>query len=318
MSLPVLLCSWLLLAAAPAAAAPCRCAAADDAEQRQPYFFALGDWGRGGSAPQRAVAARMADVAQAVAAAPAFVLSTGDNVYPSGVSGPDDRRFKASFSDVYASPPLRTAPWYAVLGNHDVRTDRGRGQAGEPLASDSRWFLRLGAVTPRLGLLAGRLDLFLLDTNRGADQLRPALQAALRDPAARAPWRVVAGHHPVFSYGEHCDGQGDGGGCAKMRWLPDVLRRGGVRVYLSGHDHDLQVLRAPDDPVLYVVTGAGSAVRAGEFEGVATDPAVASAEFMRAAPGFVRVQVAEDQLTVAVHTTADGGAEPARVVQLPL
>lgn len=43
-----------------------------------------------------------------------FVISTGDNFYEDGVTGPDDSAFNDSFFNIYTAPSLQKQ-WY--LGN---------------------------------------------------------------------------------------------------------------------------------------------------------------------------------------------------------
>ena len=78
-------------------------------------FEIVGDWGRG-TDDQRRVASAMAKVAGDLNCR--FVISTGDNFYPSGVSGVDDPRWVKDFESVYSESSLM-GPWYSVLGNHD-------------------------------------------------------------------------------------------------------------------------------------------------------------------------------------------------------
>jgi hypothetical protein len=56
---------------------------------------------------QSAVAALMAAVA--AQQAPEFVISTGDNAYPHGLSSHVDRTFNKSFTAVYHHPALQVS-----------------------------------------------------------------------------------------------------------------------------------------------------------------------------------------------------------------
>ncbi len=42
--------------------------------------------------------------------APSMVISTGDNFYESGLTGPNDPYFAATFKDVYTHPSLQARP----------------------------------------------------------------------------------------------------------------------------------------------------------------------------------------------------------------
>ncbi|KAM8793912.1 tartrate-resistant acid phosphatase type 5 [Eudromia elegans] len=70
--------------------------------------------------------------------------------------------------------------------------------------------------------------------------------AAARD----ATYVLVAGHHPLWSAGEH------GPAPCLVRWLRPLLRRHRVSAYVSGHDHDVQFL--VEGGVAFVVSGAGN------------------------------------------------------------
>jgi hypothetical protein len=41
-----------------------------------------------------------------------FIISTGDNLYENGWTGPDDEQFSTSFSNIYTQKSLQTT-WYS-------------------------------------------------------------------------------------------------------------------------------------------------------------------------------------------------------------
>jgi hypothetical protein len=71
----------------------------------------IGDWGRMGNGNQRRAAQMMADVASCMP--PAFVISTGDNFYESGLKSANDIQFQESFVKVYHHPQLQVG-WRPV------------------------------------------------------------------------------------------------------------------------------------------------------------------------------------------------------------
>jgi len=54
-----------------------------------------------------------------------FILSTGNNFYPSGTTSTTDPQFKTSFLDIYDQISLRNLTWYPVLGNVDYYSSPG-------------------------------------------------------------------------------------------------------------------------------------------------------------------------------------------------
>ncbi len=73
-------------------------------------FIVVGDWGRQGQYHQQDVAMQMALVGAMLR--PQFVISTGDNFYPSGLKRENDTQIFDSFTGVYEYPSLK-GPWYS-------------------------------------------------------------------------------------------------------------------------------------------------------------------------------------------------------------
>lgn len=256
-------------------------------------FIALGDWGRRGGHHQRDVARQMG--AWAGSAGSRFTLTTGDNFYESGVDSPADPHWRESFEDVYTAPALQR-PWYPALGNHDYRGDPGAQVAYS--AASPRWRMpgRFYAVPPEAGPEA-LLQVFVIDTQpivhgcagrvnpgvdaRIAENLRcqdADFQLAWLDRAlatSPAPWKLVVGHHPVYSGGLH------GSTAILVDRLRPILERRGVAAYINGHDHDLQHIRR--GAMHYIGSGGGSALRpTGRIEGTLFAQSLAGFALFRA------------------------------------
>jgi tartrate-resistant acid phosphatase type 5 len=267
-------------------------------------FVAIGDWGRKGEPVQRAVASSMGEAAREVQSR--FVISSGDNFYPGGVTSIADPHWRQSFEDVYVDPSLQTT-WYASLGNHDYR---GVPQAQVDYSRHSRRW-RMPAPYYRVpGSILGvpSLDLFVMDTSPFVDDLsidervqqlcrghwweqetQPQiawLKAALA--RSRAPWKIVVGHHPIYS-GAHGDSP------VLIARVAPILEAFAVQAYINGHDHDLQHVRR--GRVDYICTGAGA-----EASNVRK---VAGTRFCVGRPGFAAFRLGEDALELQFRA-ADG------------
>lgn len=185
-----------------------------------------------------------------------FGLTLGDNFYPEGLASADDPRWESQWERLYSPLGVR---FYAILGNHDHRA------AGSPEAEQKRSGKSATWCLPRpwYTYTAGPVQLFAIETTvydepavvegiDGAAQL-DWLDKALA--ASNARWKIVYGHHPIYSNGEH--GKEGNGALPRIKGpLLPLLRKHKVDVYLAGHDHDLQAL-APEDGVHFFVSGAG-------------------------------------------------------------
>ena len=225
-------------------------------------FLVVGDWGRDGAAHQTAVANRMGEVADAMGGID-FVVSTGDNFYTFGVGSAKDPQWETSFERIYTHPEMQV-PWHATLGNHDYG---GFAEAQIERHGVGRWKMPYFWHS-RIGAKCGhpQADLFFIDTvawqgdeswwwslhgskptpERQRDQIR-WLDASLA--ASTAPFKLVFGHHGIYSIGKH-------GGEKKMAELDDLLRHHRVAAYINGHDHCMYHVthRGMD----YICSGAGS------------------------------------------------------------
>ena len=86
-----------------------------------------------------------------------------------------------------------------------------------------------------------------MDTSNPVPQLR-WLRTQLQK--SKAQWKIVMGHHTLYSGGVHGDNE-------KLRPLLEPLfMKYKVDIYLSGHDHHLELLK-PINGVYYIVSGGG-------------------------------------------------------------
>jgi tartrate-resistant acid phosphatase type 5 len=191
-------------------------------------FLVIGDWGRGSTAQKRLAVAlgRIADEVRA-----RFVISTGDNFYPAGVTSVEDPQWRTSFEEMYDAPSLMI-PWYPVLGNHDHRGSVGAQMAY--MQRSSRWRMS-GAYYKQSKVLAdGFAEFFFIDTTAilrhhaswfgrfsMSDQIA-WLESEL--PSSTARWKIVVGHHPAYSGEPGKDSR------ALIDWLVPLLERHRVQV----------------------------------------------------------------------------------------
>lgn len=232
-----------------------------DAEAGGLNLLAIGDWGSPGAA---AVGAAMDDWAAEMA--PHAVISTGDHFYPSGVRSVDDPQWQSGFEDVFTAPGLQ-CPWHAVLGNHDH--DGSIEAQIAYSAKSARWRMPARYFSWSASLPDGGLaDFFFIDTTpvyngtHGFTTTFIPLESFVVEQfrwlddalaASRADWKIVVGHHPVFSGGVH------GASWGLIRYLKPMLEAHGVRIYLNGHDHHLEHIVV--DGVHYLTSGGGSEPR---------------------------------------------------------
>ncbi len=219
-----------------------------DGKSGPTHVAGFGDWGyRGSRSGQEAVE----NAIKKIHAANPFQLgiTLGDNFYPAGVASVTDVIWRDLWENAYNKMGI---PFFASLGNHDYD---GNPQAEVDYSSKSTtWRMPFRYYT----FTAGPIQFFALDTDEGT-----AGRILFRKPwsdtqakwladeleKSKATWKIVYGHHPVYSDGHHGD---DKRLIAKL--LP-ILKKYKVDLYLAGHEHDMQ--HHQRDGMSFVIVGAG-------------------------------------------------------------
>ena len=217
-------------------------------------IYVIGDWGTGGKL-QRRVAQGMRNRIAKSGVPPAIILSTGDNIYPSGVDSADDQQWGSKYTSIYAGIDV---PWWAILGNHD---HRGNVDAQVAYSKNNRQWNMPGRtwstvlpVTSSTSLgITGIDTTTLMQKHDGWKKQLAWLDETLA--ASKATVNIVAGHHPLRSYGHYGDS------AFLITHVKPLLDTHKVRLYTSGHDHDLQGIKNPSDAFGCLVSGAGGGTR---------------------------------------------------------
>ncbi|MCX5945421.1 MAG: metallophosphoesterase [Cyanobacteria bacterium] len=222
--------------APPASARPLVAQAPASQSPTKLRWLATADSGSG-DGKQQAVADQMATVQRRHPVD--LVILAGDNIYNNG----EMSRVDVAFTRPYSALLQAGVPFHAVLGNHDIRTANGDPQVTyRPFGMAGRWY----------NLRRGPVEFFMLDTNVNANWGRqlPWLRSSLA--ASKAPWKVVVGHHPIYSaglYGNDAD--------AQARLAP-LFKKFGVQLYINGHEHDYERTKVIEGTT-YLTLGIGGA-----------------------------------------------------------
>ena len=127
-----------------------------------------------------------------------FGITLGDNFYSVGMESPSDPRWQTQWEQVYG--PLGV-PFYAALGNHDW------GHPDSPAAEilytkqTTTWRMPSSYYT----FTAGSVQFFALDTQSVALSERQLRWLDEELSRSQARWKVVYGHHPIYSGGAYED-----------------------------------------------------------------------------------------------------------------
>lgn len=268
-------------------------------------FLVFGDWGRNGEFHQKPVSNQMNIASKTLGAR--FIVSVGDNFYPDGVISTQDPQWKYSFEDIYPQYDLNM-PWLIALGNHDYN---GSIEAQIDYSKVSRrWILPSNyySKTFKLPKNEGEVLFLVIDTNPfvskyatydgmmsenvkkqdTAAQLQ-WLKSELQNKSKNVKWVVVVGHHPLYSGGARKTSDET----EEIRAVFEpIFQQYKVDAYLTGHEHDLQIIQPKGIHTVQYLSGAGSAIRpSGEREGT---------KFAVSDGGFMAFSLTEKMLNVQV------------------
>ncbi len=170
-----------------------------------------------------------------------LVLMTGDNIYEDGAI----ERVGATFGRPYRFLREQKVPFYAVLGNHDIRTKNGVDQVNYSAFNiQGRYYT----------FTKGIVQYFALDTNSNANWSKQLIWLEKNLAKSTATWKIVFGHHPLYSSGVH------GSSSELIARLSPLFARYGVHLYINGHDHDYERTK-PIEGTTYLTCGAGAKTR---------------------------------------------------------
>ena len=292
-------------------------------------FIALGDYGVGivnGEAGRRQQAVAATMEALAASHPVRFLLSLGDNIY----HGPDDRLEQSGDEDddwyfTFYQPYrylIDHLPLYPTAGNHDgsdTESNDDRAQLADNFHLEERFGphqdRRRASLEPGLFYrldVGALLELVCIDTTWGEhvgvhyfddDRHRPWVDDAFPPQAGGggARWRIPFCHHPPYCAGPHHRSMP-----AQLTSLIPRYARGGVRLVLSGHEHNFQWGRVGD--LHHVVSGAGAKLdedRPGRWDEAGTIDWAAEAHCLL-------IEVGPDRLVVTPYGALgpDGTPEP--------
>ena len=262
-------------------------------------FIALGDFGRVGNYYQKEVAKAMGEAM--IVLDGEFVISVGDNFYPNGVASTQDYHWHSSFEQIYTDPALYT-DWYVALGNHDyqgnVQAQIDYTKVSRRWQMPDRYFSKTFELDDKSKVLLVVMDtnpfidnylkkdkytdLREQDTEKQMEWLKQTL--ATTDPTIQ--WKIVVGHHPLYSGGKRKDSE-DTKGFEKK--FADFFDQHKVDAYICGHEHDLQIIKPKNRYTTQFLSGAASEVRpSGTMEHTI---------FAAAEPGFMTFSIHGNQLT---------------------
>ena len=233
------------------------------------HFMAVGDWGRNGADHQLAVAQQMGQWADQHPND--FIISTGDNFYPSGVVSEHDPLWHYSFENIYTAFSLQW-DWYPILGNHDYKSDPDAQVRYSNISR--RWKMPARYYSKTFTLKDDKKVLMaFIDTNPMIPEFysnseygphvagqQPEKQLAWLDQLlgkSDAHWKIVVGHHPLYTAGPRTTNYDT---LAVRKVLESIFEKRGVDIYLSGHEHSLQHLKVEGKGFHQFISGAGSEV----------------------------------------------------------
>ena len=224
-----------------------------------------------------------------------FALSLGDNIYPRGVKNIRDKKFQTAFELPYKRFSLENEmDFWMALGNHDW--------AGNTSAQiNYSFYSKLWRMPNRyfsVPYLPNWLHIYVLDTDRTYNSkwyslskersflrnFKKQLNEARKHLCHKPGWKILAGHHPIYSTGRKKNKKKEKRLRRAMQALMDDCK---VDLYLSGHEHHLEHI---ETPTFYSIISGSAAEFRDTPERRIEDDQVKSI-FRATQLGFVRLEV---------------------------
>ncbi len=242
-------------------------------------FLAFGDYGVGitnGEAGRRQQGVARTLEKLSASHPVRFLVGLGDNIYHGeedalAQSGDEDDDWYLTYYEPYRYL-IDHLPMYPTAGNHDGADEESsddRAQLADNFHIDTRFGRRVaqGRASLDPGLfyalrVGGLVEMVCVDTSWGEEEgvhdfederAKRWLEEVLPPDGGSGPsptWRIPFCHHPAYCAGPHHENMG-----AQIEHVVPLYRRSGVRLVLSGHEHNFQ--HGHVDGIDYIVSGAG-------------------------------------------------------------
>eukprot|EP00850_Spirogloea_muscicola_P012913 SM000085S23263 [mRNA] locus=s85:339732:341048:- [translate_table: standard] len=133
------------------------------------------------------------------------------------------------------------------------------------------------------------------------EELREALNQS------RGRFKIVIGHHPVFSYGHHGDTE------ELVDQISPLLEEYKVDLYMNGHDHDLQHVEKSERYTQFINCGGGSKAWHHGDPRLPDDHYPKDLKYFYNGQGFASLLVTREELRLHFHTLEDDTAYTLRL-----
>jgi len=229
-------------------------------------FLAFGDWGLPGSEELLQTASKIRLKYNNGSFLDGIFL-LGDNFYPRGIDvafGVRDPQFD-HFSYVLAGG--MTCNYYPVMGNHDWLGDADSQLAYSMV--DRRWIMPAFFYFKKWEMENKEVTVctWFIDTDKFSETQIAWLESSIVYEKRTCTWTIISGHYPVYTAGDYAMDET----VAIFRGLIlPILNNHRIDIYLSGHEHQSQILKNNAFDTTFVVSGAtadmrGKVVRGDEY-----------------------------------------------------
>lgn len=228
------------------------------------HLLAVGDTGKNNNS-QKQVAQAM--IRHCMVSKCDYGLLLGDNLYKEGMDSPSDPKMDTVFKNYYGTLPI---PFFVNLGNHDygaLSNNWTRGSYQLNYAKNNPQFLlpNYWYYVEFENFVLAVIDSTRMMWSKDLSQQRKMLREAYSK--SKGKYLIVMGHHPYLSNGAHGNaGRYEGvsfpsfvSGIEIKKMIEQEIC-GKAHIYLSGHDHSLQLTNGAiaNCSTLFIVSGAGA------------------------------------------------------------
>ncbi len=216
------------------------------------------------------------------------ILHTGDVIYERGVKSETDFQWKSKFEDPNATLIQSGAEFYMSMGNHDHAAGKKEKIAAIHKAyADKNFFYKFFGLYYNFKI--GSACFWAVDTDSFDVDQQNSVSASM-SKATDCDWKIVFGHHPIISSGQHGDSKPKG--FLRKRLAPILTDH--ADIYFSGHDHNLadEGFYPNAQGFRQLISGAGAKLR--DVKKCSQTGCV----FAESKLGFVKAQIKSDSINV--------------------